>query len=952
MARHARRHHSRSAFMRDMVRSWRHSWQPFLSLIAITLLGVAVLTGIYAGCQDTFRAANDYYTKQGLHDLEIVSTLGLTQDDVNALRDVSGVSSVQATRSQSVEYAQHGSTVPLTLQEIGTNGIDQPYVMRGSMPTKSGEAAVEEQFVNDTGLDVGDSFTVTEPDDSSDTSTNASESTSATANFPKTYKITAVVMPADDLTNTNGYMATNGIASASKTAGRTVYVPADGVSGDVYTAIILQLNNTRNLSTFSDEYTNAVDAVANRISADVKQQRQDARRTQLVDDAQRQLDDAKQQANQQFADAQQKIDDQRRALQAAGARAAMSGAAQQITAAQQELDTKKADAEREFAAEQQKINDIGTATWYIRDRADLTGYSSLKSDMTSIESLGNAFPIVFLVVAVMMGLTLITRLVEEDRTLFGTYLALGYPGRALVARYVAFAVVACLIGGILGMGVGFYAIPAVLLTVIRGLYLIPNMTMEISWPMAIFGILLFVIGVGIAATVAAAREARHNPASLMRPKSPKAGARILLERVTFLWKRMKFLNKVTARNMFRFKSRLIMTVGGVAGCTALIVCALAINDTVAALGPSQYNNIYQYDVMAVSGDNDADELFNTIDKSGKATEIMRARIETGTLGTVGSSSSASSTTVQLTIIPDAQRARLADMINLQAASTESWWTTLTHLFDHSSGVRPGDTVELDNNGIIVAQSVGQSLDLHSGGEAQLTDANGDVQTVPVHAVTRNLIGTDVFITQSEYRKLFGTAGSGSNDSAESGNSSELVWNAVYAKLSGNTDNKIQYGEQLADNAIVVSSMSTAKQARDFGFDLMGAVIAVIVALAGGLALVVLFTLSQTNVAEREREMATLKVLGFYDREVHRYVHREMIDLTIIGIIVGLPVGYWVSGLLTSALNMPGIYFEVTVKPISYVIAAAVTLAFAWIVQLCINPTLDHIDPVSSLKSVE
>ncbi|NEG69877.1 FtsX-like permease family protein [Bifidobacterium sp. BRDM6] len=1233
LAPRSRTHAFGKAFALDTLRSWKGAWKQFLSIAVIALLGVAVLTGIYAGCRDCLLAANRYYQQQGLHDLQVLSTLGLTDDDVAALEKVDGVKTVQATRSESVTFAVDGSTKSATLQELGDKGLDEPYVDEGTMPTKAGQVAVTQKFADDTGLTIGDTFTVT-PDSSSDSSSDSSDDSSGIStdessgiSFPTTLTITAIVTPPDDLTNSSGYMAKSSFRSTA-TSDYTFYVPDDGVSGDVYTAISIAVENADMYSTFDDNYDDLVETVANRIENTVENERQQARRQQIVDDATKKLDDAKADAEQQFADAQKQIDDNQTTLddkkqeladskqeveenaatvadgeqqladgqsqldsakqqvadgktqladaqaqwesgneQLTSARsqldsgmkqvedgiaqaqsgldqldsaistvkatqslvaqaqgmlpsngsgdsdgsddgetsgtdgsfddatwariapllqqlgistsptpsvssvrtqlAAMSSqlasqlsslqsqrattastlgdlqskladlqaqdktlkekeaesasakqqldeqsaklaaseqqiadeqatldeksaelasakqqledarqqiadgeteledAQKQITEAQDELDSKRQEAEDEFAKQQQTIDDIGTATWYVQDRSSLSGFSSLKSDITSIESLGNAFPVVFLIVAVMMSLTTMARLVEEDRGVIGTYLGLGYSGRTLSARYLLFALLACLIGGALGLVAGFVGIPAFLIVVIKGLYVIPDITLQYDWVYGTLGILLFVVGVGIAAAVASMNEVRQMPATLMRPKAPKAGARILLERIRPLWKRLNFLNKVTCRNIFRFKSRLIMTVGGVAGCTALIVCGLAINDTVAALGTSQYLGVDQYSMMVVSSDDDAATTRKTIVSDGKTTEILDARIVSATI----SSAASHSETVQLTVVPEDELATLNDMIDLKAVDTTSFVDKVESLLSGhgwpKTTVDVGSTVQLGDTGVIVSQSAGQSLGIAAGSTVSLRAEGGSPANADVAAVTRSLIGSDVFISENYYESLFGSSStsSSSNDSSgssasadgttdESSGSSALTWNAIYAKLAGSDDENTAYVNQLKEEASVMTAVSTAQEAEDFKFDLMGAVVALIVCLAGGLALVVLFTLAQTNVSERTREMATLKVLGFYDREVHHYVNREMMELTIAGIVIGLPIGRFIAGLLTSVLNMPGMYFEVRVDWTSYVIAAVATLVFALIVQLFVNPVLDRIDPVSSLKSVE
>lgn len=573
----------------------------------------------------------------------------------------------------------------------------------------------------------------------------------------------------------------------------------------------------------------------------------------------------------------------------------------------------------------------------MQSRTALSGFSSLKSDISSIQSLGNAFPIVFLVVAVMMSLTTMSRLVEEDRGLIGTYLGLGYGRVAITLRYALFALLACLIGGGLGLLIGFLGIPAFLLVVIRGLYTIPDMRLEYDWLYGSLGILLFVVGVLGAALFASIRDMRQMPATLMRPKAPKAGSRILLERIRPVWKRMSFLNKVTARNIFRFKSRLIMTVGGVAGCAALILCGLAINDTVAALGPNQYRGVDQYDMFAMTADGDEEELHSKLVQDGKTTAIMETRIESGEI----TNGEGSSTSVQLTIIPESQLGELNTMFRLEPARSSS-------IFGWVHGGGHTQPVALGDGGIIVTQSAAQSLGVNAGDEVDLRGEGTQPHRVKVAAVTRSLIGAETFISEDLYHRLFPAAQLGEAASGQPA----ITWNVVYAKLKGGSDEQIKYVDQLEDDAIVLTASSTAYQAEHFKFNLMGAVVGLIVLLAGSLALVVLFTLAHTNVSERLREMATLKVLGFYDNEVHHYVNREMMVLTVMGVIVGLPLGRWVAGLLTGVLNMPGLYFEVHIAWWSYVITVVVTLAFAFLVRLFVNPVLDRIDPVGSLKAVE
>ena len=1040
------------AFVKDMIRMWLRSWKRFVSIAMITLLGVAVLTGIYAGCRDAFLASDRFFDAQGMHDIQVLSTAGLSDADVTALRRVTGVRKVQAERSQSVTI-DVGGDKSVTMQEIGTNGIDQPYLQEGRMPTKSGEVAVTKQFIKDSGHTIGDRITVTpeasqvsdSPESDNQAGTSGSQmsdsgesdtsgvSDEQTPEFPTELRIVGVVLDPQNLSNPDGYSAMTSYRSTA-TSDYTFFAPSDGVTGTIYTSVTLLVDGAADESTFDESYETIVGKVMNRIKGKTKTNRQKARRQELIDAGQKKIDEARDKANRQFADAQKQIDENRSQFnqqidQIVAQQSAMLGtgatmdestretmretvissspqlqeAKAQLDAAQSQLDEQRNSAEQTFQDKEDELeSSVPNVRWYVQDRSSLGGYSALKSDLSSIRSIGNAFPVVFLLVAVMMSLTAMARMVEEDRGLIGTYIGLGYGRLQVAARYMLFALLACLIGGGLGLLLGFLGIPAFLLIVIQGMYVLPGVRFEYDWLYGSLGIALFVVGVLGATIYACVEEMRQTPAGLMRPKAPRAGSRILLERITPIWSRLGFLSKVTARNIFRFKSRLVMTVGGVAGCTALIICGLAINDTVAELGVKQYRDIYRYDVMVVANDTDADAMRAKLRADGRTTSTMDIRVESGDLANDEGSEG-----IQLVVVPEGHLDELGEMVTLKPVT--SGWDGVRKFFRMSdsgesdskavettlrmsdsgesdkqggesearmadsgesdsqdvkigaqlsdsgeSNKRSGSKAVLGDSGVIVSQSAANALGVKAGDTVNLTNGDGIQAKAKVSEVTRNLIGSDIYVSESYYGKLFGS-GSGMSDSPESDKSdsgSSLTWNAVYAKLTGSDDAQIAYANTLEKDDSVMKTVCCADMAASFKFDLMGAVVALIVALAGGLALVVLFTLANTNVSERVREMATLKVLGFFDREVHRYVNREMMILTAMGVVIGLPIGRWVGGLLTAALNMPALYFEVEVKPMSYVIAAAATMAFALLVQLFVNPVLDRIEPVSSLKSVE
>lgn len=577
---------------------------------------------------------------------------------------------------------------------------------------------------------------------------------------------------------------------------------------------------------------------------------------------------------------------------------------------EQKYAEKKEEAKEKLADAYAKLEDIDMARWYIQDRTYLESYSSLNSDLSSIETIGHVFPIIFLFVAILMSLTTMTRMVEEERSLIGTYKALGYGNAAVYRKYLIFAFLACLLGGILGDIFGFIFMPKFISVILKELYTVPHYYLRFDTLYGVGGVVLFMVSI-IGATVLACRnELRQMPAVLLRPKAPRAGSRVFLERISPVWSRLKFLSKVTVRNLFRYKKRLFMTVGGITGCTALILCGFAIRDSVFDLALKQYDKVYQYDLMAVFEEDDNGKMTEQLDADSNVKEYLNLRIESVKL--INANGEAEK--VQLMVIPDG--GRIEDYIRLKNLDG-----TLAHL---------------DDNGVIITQNAIRMLGLKTGKTVFLQNMELVQQEATVSGVVRNYLGNNVYMTEKLYESLFGT----------------YVPNGVLAYLSEDCADEAAYAETLLNNDSVLSTSSITALREDFEFDLINAVVLLLIVMAGGLAFVVLFTLSNTNISERARELATIKVLGFYDKEVYQYVNKETLCLTGTGILIGLPVGRMLSGLLTIVLNMPSIHFAVHVEPVSYLISAAITFCFTIIVNWITNRSLDRINMVEALKSVE
>ena len=886
---------------------WIHEWRRFCVLAVIAMLGVAVMTGIYAGCNDMLLGANNVYTNLKAYDLQIVSTLGLTKNDVKAIKKLPIVSEAEGEKSfKATAHPLNNASLSYAMNLVQYNhnskNLNRLHLLHGNMPTNNRQAAVTERFLHDSGLNIGSTLFLSVQQNS-----GLANGTSQKQKYK--ILITGSVLDVNDLDNPNGYQSKAFRNSVISRYSIFTSAASKSTNNHPYTSISVRLAEPSRVNDFSQKYRAIVADASNQIKNSVQNDCEEARTNQVIEDQ------TNQKVNQTIANIPM-----------------LKNAPDSVLA--------KARAQIYAKIKPEVKKNVPKAKWYIATRVENGSYARLRSDVASIQSLGYAFPVLFLVVAMMMSLTAMARMVEEERALIGTYLSLGYGRCAAITRHAFFAIFACFIGGGIGDILGFLAIPSLLLKILRGLYTVPGVVLRYDWLYGSLCVLAFVIPVAICTIIVSWRETRQVPAALLRPKSPKAGARVILERLPFIWNRLSFLNKVSIRNLARFKSRLFMTIGGVAGCTALIVCALALNDTVATLGIRQYDGIYHYDMISISTPDAFQNMKKSVqkDKSNNLVDtILPAYISSGEIAKSdtdnGKSNSKShnskshnssvedSESVQIVVVKDS--ATLSKMVNLQDVNNNL------------------QTISLNDNGPLLSQSAASSLNISRGDYIKITNSNFKHAKVKLQAVVRNLIGSNIYMTSRCYEKIFGFK-----------NGKTIKHNALMLQLRGKDDAKMRYADNFANQEGVLAVMSITRMKHAFSFDLMNAVVALIVTLAAGLALAVLFTLASTNISERSREIATLKVLGFYQKEVHAYVHKEMFALTVIGVLVGLPLGRLVASLLTNALRMPALYFEVEVSWLSYAIAGFATLIFALIVQWSTNPALDRIDPVSSLKSVE
>lgn len=821
---------------KDIRRTIFRNKKRFCSILIITALGVMMLSGLKAACDDLRYSADQFYDAQQVFDIQIVSTMGLDEDDLAASRKADGIGRAEGVYRETVYTSVKGSSQNTDVQTLGGQ-LNTPYLLKGRLPENEKEIAVSKTYADDSGKTIGDTIRFHEP-----------------SQIRSTYTISAIVQDPSDLNNKDGAASFRSI-SASR---YVCFIREDGISIPAYTAAYVQVKGSRDMASYSDEYEALIKRTKETLEQDVKQQQEDRRYDELVE---------------QMKLAVYAIDPQAAAY----------------------VDT----------------SSIEHPKWYIQDRSSLSSYSNIESDAASIEAVGTAFPIVFFTVAILIALTTITRMVEEERLLIGTYKALGFRNIEIMKKYLLYAGSACLLGGIIGDIGGFLLLPKFVFRIFQTLYLLPNYRLQFDAWYGIGGIALFTGGILVAVWIAVHGELKHMPAVLMRPKAPRTGARVLLERIRPLWRNLTFLNKVTARNLFRYKKRMLMTVFGIMGCSALVLCAMAINDSVSALIPRQYEHIYRYDLMVMKDDA---HVYQSLSRDDEVSECLALLVDNATIKSSGNKEER----VQLMVFPE--QADVASYLSLEDLD--------------------GDPVTLEMGDVYVTQNASQVLDFSLKDTIRVQNSDFKEKRVKVTGIVQNYLGNTIYMSENTYESLFGS----------------YRENAVLANFRGDISKqqKDSYVQKLEDREGVLSVVSTSsmQDAFETSFSLITSVVYLILAMAAALAFVVLFTLSTTNISERVRELATIKVLGFYDKEVHSYVNKETLLLTFLGILAGLPAGTILAQSLTYVLNMPSIHFAVTIRPISYLYTVILSFGFAVIVNLITNRVLNHIDMVESLKSME
>lgn len=993
----------KKALLIDSIKEIKNTYKRFLSILLMAFLGVGFFAGIRASSPDMLDTLNQYYKEQNVYDIEVISTLGLTDEDVEELSKIQNVQAIDTSFETDANIQIGNEEIVAKVLTLGK--LNNPVIIEGNYPTTKDECLVEEKFLEENNKKIGDTITVniekTKNDDGEEIDyLKATE-----------MKIVGVVRSPLYISIDRG--------TSNLGAGKInvyIYMLKENINTQTYTKLYLKVKDADKYLTSEAEYENYIDSVVENIEK-IKEEREIARKQKLIDNATKKITDAENELNTQKTEAEEKIKNAEQEIENArkkiqngeyqinqnkqnadtqfstsqaeidkavsefekqeqafklkqeetnkyyeeqgienpytdefnianeqlaqakilleekqnefnktksqtystieSARREINNAKTELKNGEIELEKNKEEfnkkieeAERELAKAKEEVENIENPKWYVLDRNYNIGYVNFIQDTKSIKNIGKVFPVVFFAVAALISLTTMTRMVEEQRLQIGTLKALGYNQMQIISKYLIYASLASIIGGVLGMYVGFMLLPSILWNLYGAVYNIKD-SILIGFKLDIggFGLVLMgscIIGATLYATI---KELRQTPATLMRPKAPKAGNRVLLERVTFIWKRLNFSEKVTVRNIFRYKKRFIMTIIGIFGCTSLIVTGFGIKDSTKIILPNQFEKVFTYDLQInLKNENDIAQI--------KENNKIKQVVETHMVSVKGIKDNHEED-IQL-IIPKNQ---FDGLINVKEVKTK-------------------ENLEIVDNEIYLTDKVAQLLNVQAGDKITLRNNDDEEFEVQISKVVENYFSHYMYMSKGTYEKL---------------TNKSYTTNVLLTKNIDMTETEEdEFVKEIIskDNVSGITNTKTLIKALEDTLKLLNYVVVILIVSAGLLAFVVLYNLADVNISERIRELATIKVLGFYDKEVYDYISRESTILTIIGIALGLVGGYFLNYFIIETCEVTLLRFAKLVTPLSYLYAIIITVVFTLIVNVATYFTLKKIDMIESLKSVE
>ena len=639
---------------------------------------------------------------------------------------------------------------------------------------------------------------------------------------------------------------------------------------------------------------------------------------QQLDEGKITLDQQRKQLNESRGQGQAQLDAARQQLEE-GWSLYRSGAAALL---EQDAEATRSftEAEKEIRSAYDQVDRLDEPVWYVLDRGGNYGYADFEQNTQRIAAIGQVFPALFFLVAALVSLTSMTRMVEEGRTQMGVLKALGYGQGSIAIKYLLYAAIASLVGSGIGMTMGFTLLPAVIYGAYQMMYTLPDVHLQFIWSYFLLAELAGLCCTAGAAYLAVRRQLWMTPARLMRPKMPKVGKRVLLEKIPWIWTRLGFTEKVTVRNLFRYKKRFFMTVFGIAGCTGLLLAGFGLRNSIMGMVGWQFGDVYQYQLSVVWTDEATNGQVQAIQSAVQRTGRLKGMAMTYTSAVTLWTDEEDKKDVTMIVAQDTQS--FAQEVNLQTRGERI-------------------PVPLGDEGLVLTEKMSQILGVQAGDRVFVNlGEEGKDYSLLVTGVTENYVSHYIYLTKTGYERLLGKTF------------------AANQALCSFTETDQDFENELAETLMgldEVTSASFNSGLADYFDDMMASldsVVLIIILSAGTLAFVVLYNLANINVTERERELATIKVLGFYDNEVTAYITRENVVLTLVGTAAGLALGVLLHRYIITTVEVDLVMFGRNIEFSSYVFSALLTFVFSALVNLVMHKKLKRINMIEALKSVE
>ena len=886
------------------------------------------MAGLAATSPDMYDTVDQYMDENNWYDVDIKSTLGLTDGDIRAIADIDGVEAVQAANTRDIVMVgsnenSYTTRVFAFLDENGQTPLNGFVLKEGRLPENSGECVIQKnagRYADDT-VNVGDTLTISEENTDYDSLADMVVSKELTiVGYVEAPMCIAI------------YAETSTVGSGSISI--EIYTRDDYFDTDYFTDAYVTVSGARALGTFTDSYEDLVETIVSK-AEELGEERSKLRTEEVKSQAQEQVDGLSSlldQADTLTETGTELAEDSAYRLQENAAAAMMiSGSCPALAQSLHDLSDAVASQLEESSKEgassalkdglqgliddaRQQVDEIEDCSWIVNDRYNAYGFSTYKSNIAKVGALSKIFPAFFFLVALLVALTTMTRLVEENRTQIGTLKALGFSNGQILGEYLFYSLLFSVLGCALGLIVGFRLFPSVICSAYQMMYVIPDIVTPFRLSIAAWVAPVTILSIILAAVWSCWNEFRSVPAAAMRPKAPSAGKRIWLEHIGFIWKKLTFTQKVTMRNIFRYKKRFFMTVIGVAGCSALLLTGFGLKDSISDIVDKQYGQINAYDFVMVVEDESAtgdNALLDVLDDTQKLSEWMPYAEETGYL--------VEDIDEKLSIVVPEDTTRSGQFISLR---------------DRTSG----EEYEISEDGVVMTEKLCESYGIKAGDTVTLKDEDGNKAEVTVTAVCENYISSYAYMSLETYKKLFG---------------GEPEFIMVMCNLSdGEELSEITAGLLENSNVLYINSAQTLKESFADSIKSINGVIYVLILSAGLLCIIVLYNLTNVNICERKKELATTRVLGFHKRETQNYIFRETNILSFFGGFVGLFLGLWLHSFVIKTVEVEMVMFGRQVYFTSFLYAMAITVVFTLLVNLILRRQINKIDMVEAMKANE